>query len=134
MRGGESIKLSRVNSSKRIDEFPGEYLCISAGQLFCEACHIAVMPKKRIVKGHVGTDRHRRGKDQRKKAAAHQTILTTSWKKYQERNEDQLKGTGLSKAMDDNTIMKRANVVGAMLKAGVPLRKGGSGEKHYIQY
>ena len=123
VRGGASTTVSRVNSAKRIEEFPGEHLCISAGQLFCDACHTVVMPKKSIVKGHISTDRHRRAKDQRKKAAAHQATLTTSWKKYQEKHEEKLKGTGLSTAMDDSTIMRRTNVVEAMLKAGIPLAK-----------
>lgn len=123
VRGGASTTVSRVNSAKRIEEFPGEHLCISAGQLFCDACHTVVMPKKSIVKGHISTDRHRRAKDQRKKAAAHQATLTTSWKKYQEKHEEKLKGTGLSTAMDDSTIMRRTNVVEAMLKAGIALAK-----------
>ena len=42
---------------------------------------------------------------------------------YQEQHAENLAGTGLSKAVDDNTILRRANVVEAFLKAGVPLTK-----------
>ena len=50
-------------------------------------------------------------------------ILSKSWKQHQSRNANKLLGTGLTKATDDSTIMRRAIVVEAMPKAGIPLSK-----------
>eukprot|EP00117_Sycon_ciliatum_P044720 scpid58860/ scgid0871/ len=101
-----------------------EYLCISAGKLFCEVCHAIVQPKKSVVKTHILSMNHQLSKERRAKAKAHQATLTKSCRVYEEKNAQQLVGTGLTKAVGDNAIpVVRANVVESFLKAGIPLTK-----------
>ena len=120
---GRSTTAPRISCQKRVDQYPGEYLTVSAGKLMCEVCHVEVARKNSIVKKHVQSCRHTQAKGQRAKAKSHQQLLSRSWDKYKETHKDAVRGTGLSDAVPTDTIMRRANVVEGFLKAGIPLSK-----------
>ena len=73
--GGPSTKLKRLSALERLADVPGENLTVSLGSLYCNACHVKLGWKKSIVASHVRTERHREGKVQLLKAAAHQTTI-----------------------------------------------------------
>ena len=123
VREGKSTRAPRVNPNERIVEFPNEHLCISAGKLFCGVCRTVVQTKKSIVRSHVLSKHHLLSKERRVKSKNHQATITKSWKVYQKKKADELKGTGLTKATGDTTVLRRANVVESFLKAGVALTK-----------
>ena len=121
--GGKSTSTPRVGAHERVLEFSGEHMSVSAGKLYCNACNETVQTKHSIVKAHVTSSTHKAGKERKAKALVHQATLTASWKKYSSEHKDDLAGIGLSKAVQDDVIVKRANVVEAFLKAGIPLSK-----------
>ena len=51
---------------QRVNEFPGEMLTNSAGNLFCSACREELSLKLSIVKNHVESAKHSRHKLQLK--------------------------------------------------------------------
>ena len=40
--GGRSTTAPRSSCQKRVDQYPVEYLTVSAGKLMCEICHVEV--------------------------------------------------------------------------------------------
>lgn len=97
-------------------------LIISAGQLYCDACHMVISIKKSIVQGHISPDRHARGKEAKLGKLNHQQVLA-SWEAYQKRYAATIPGTGLSPTVDSNEVMARIETGRAFLKAGIPLAK-----------
>ena len=46
----------------RIEEFPGENLCLRGGKLFCNGCKEILSSKKSILKNHLASKKHAAGK------------------------------------------------------------------------
>ena len=42
----------------RIEEFPGENLCLRGGKLFCNGCKEILSSKKSILKNHLASKKH----------------------------------------------------------------------------
>ena len=119
---GKSTAAPRRSTHDRIAEFPGEYLSVSAGKLYCTACDLTISIKHSIVKAHVNSQRHVQGKESKKRAKLHPQAITISWKKFSSESTSDLAGSGLSQAVSED-VVRRANVVEAFLKAGIPLSK-----------
>ena len=119
---GKSTAAPRRSTHDRIAEFPGEYLSVSAGKLYCTACNLTISIKHSIVKAHVNSQRHVQGKESKKRAKLHQQAITISWKKFSSESTSDLAGSGLSQAVSED-VVRRANVVETFLKAGIPLSK-----------
>ena len=47
----------------RIEEFPGENLCLRGGKLFCNGCKEILSSKKSILKNHLASKKHVAGKE-----------------------------------------------------------------------
>lgn len=121
--GGTSTAAPRRSTHDRIKQFPDEYLSESSGKLYCTACNLTISIKHSIVKAHVSSQRHLLGKERKKQAKLHQQAITASWKKFSSESASDLAGSGLSQAVPEDVIVRRANVVEAFLKAGIPLSK-----------
>lgn len=119
---GKSTAAPRRSTHDRIAEFPGEYLSVSAGKLYCTACNLTINIEHSIVKAHVNSQRHVQGKESKKRAKLHQQAITISWKKFSSESTSDLAGSGLSQAVSED-VVRRANVVETFLKAGIPLSK-----------
>ena len=50
----------------RIEEFPGENLCLRDGKLFCNGCKETLSSKKSILKNHLASTKHAAGKEKLK--------------------------------------------------------------------
>ena len=50
----------------RIEEFPGENLCLRGGKLFCNGCKEILSSKKSILKNHLASKKHAAGKEKLK--------------------------------------------------------------------
>ena len=50
----------------RIEEFPGENLCLRGGKLCCNGCKEILSSKKRILKNHLASKKHAAGKEKLK--------------------------------------------------------------------
>lgn len=122
-RSKSSSTTVHVSPHQRVKEFPGEFLVVSSGKLFCDVCHHEVRMKKSIVEKHIGSKTHQNGKEMRKEEVLRQQRLVQSWTSYQSRHADKLSGTGLSATMPIEESMRRISVVTEFLKAGVPLTK-----------
>ena len=58
-----------VSPHQRVKEFPAEFLAVSTGKLFCDACHHAVNLKKSIIEKHIQSQTHQTAKQKRKDEA-----------------------------------------------------------------
>eukprot|EP00117_Sycon_ciliatum_P005069 scpid76960/ scgid9165/ len=130
---GKSTAAPRRSTHDRIAEFPGEYLSVSAGKLYCTACNLTISIKHSIVKAHVNSQRHVQGKESKKRAKLHQQAITISWKKFSSESTSDLAGSGQSHmlAVSEDAVVSDFNLFGgptsyvveAFLKAGIPLSK-----------
>ena len=79
---GKSTQV-KVNPKQRVNEFPEEMLVVSAGKLYCEACHTVIALKKSIVKDHIMSSRHIAGKEDANTKKVRQQRVVASWEKYE---------------------------------------------------
>ena len=119
---GPSTKTKRINSAARVNGFPNESLTVSLGKIYCNACHLVLSSKKSIIKNHVTTVRHKKGKEDLEKACVRQQTLSENWATYQKTNAPDCAGAGLLTISND-VAKRRVDVVEAFLTAGVPLAK-----------
>jgi hypothetical protein len=74
-----SPQISAAKLQKRIAEFPGSFLVVKAGYLFCSACKCAVTCHKWAVRQHFGTYKHNMSAEKlQRRAAADQSIKETT--------------------------------------------------------
>ena len=59
-RGNSDPK--NMSPRDRIEEFPGENLCLRGGKLFCNGCKEILSSKKSILKNHLASKKHAAGK------------------------------------------------------------------------
>ena len=104
-----------MSPSTRLKEFPGEYLAVRAGKLFCTACREELALKNSTIKNHIACgDKHQIAKKKILKGKARERDIAESLNK-----ETQPLGTHVS--MDERVY--RARVVENFLQAGIPLGK-----------
>ena len=125
---GSSTKMSTVTAIQRVNQFPGELLKNDCSKLVCTACHMEIGLKKSVIRLHLKSERHKRGKEARLREVERQVLVKTSFEQYQKRHcqdgeMSQLAGTGLSAAVDIDVSVKRIETVQAFMKAGIPLKK-----------
>ena len=106
-----------VTPTSRVREFPGEYLTVSSGNLFCSACREPVSLKKSIIKLHLDSQKHKNSKNKLLANKAKQRSIAESLRKYDE--ECHPKG----ETLPENVRVYRVTVVKSFLKAGIPLSK-----------
>ena len=63
-RGNSDPK--NMSPRDRIEEFPGENLCLRGGKLFCNWCKEILSSKKSILKNHLASKKHAAGKEKLK--------------------------------------------------------------------
>ena len=63
-RGNSDPK--NMSPRDRIEEFPGENLCLRGGKLFCNGCKEILSSKKSILKNHLASKKHAAGKEKLK--------------------------------------------------------------------
>ena len=120
---GSSTKLVKLKPQSREEEFPGEFLQVPNGLLYCNACNMVLSMKKSIVVDHISSDRHASCKEEKKRRELRQQKVLVAWESYQQRHAGELAGTGLSVAADCHQSLARIDTVRAFLKAGIPLAK-----------
>ena len=106
-----------VTPTSRVREFPGEYLTVSGGNLFCSACREPVSLKKSTIKLHLDSQKHKNSKNKLLANKAKQRSIAESLRKYDE--ECHPKG----ETLPENVRVYRVTVVKPFLKAGIPLSK-----------
>ncbi|CAH3181443.1 unnamed protein product [Porites evermanni] len=60
-RGNSDPK--NMSPRDRIEEFPGENLCLRGGKLFCNCCKEILSSKKSVLKNHLASKKHVAGKE-----------------------------------------------------------------------
>ena len=119
---GKSTQV-KLNPKQRVDEFPEEMLVVSAGKLYCEACHTVIALKKSIVKDDIMSSRHIIGKEDANTKKVRQQRVVASWEKYEKDHAGELSGTGQSSAVPPDQILRRMEVVTSLLQAVISLAK-----------
>ena len=71
------------------------------------------------MKSHISSQKHKTTKERKSRGQLHQQALTASWEKYTTDHKKELAGAGLSGAVANDVLIRRANVVESFLKAGV---------------
>ena len=125
---GSSTKMSTITAIQRVNQFPGELLKNDCSKLVCTTCYMEIGLKKSVIRLHLKSERHKRGKEARQREVERQFLVKTSFEQYQKRHcqdgeMSQLAGTGLSAAVDIDVAVKRIETVQAFMKAGIPLKK-----------
>lgn len=107
-----------VTPSARVKEFPGEYLAVRSGKLFCTACREEIALKKSTIKTHITCgNKHQQAKKRLESKRAKERDLTELLKAY----DKEAQPAGVQISMDERIY--RAKVVEQFLKAGIPLKK-----------
>ena len=75
-----------VTPFQRVREFSEESLIVSHGRLFCSACREEISLKRSIVKNHIRSQKHQKGKEQVKAKGKKESIIFENLKKYNEEN------------------------------------------------
>ena len=106
-----------ITPQQRVKEYPGEYLTVSRGKLFCTACREEVSLKSSSVKNHTRSTTHDEGKKKLAKREAREQEIAVALKAHN--SEVHLVG----ETLPDSQQVFRVKVVTAFLCSGVPLSK-----------
>ena len=87
------------------------------GELFCEACRCEVGVKESLVKQHISSKRHVKGKKRRQSESVRQISVYEAMKAYEQRVHPK------GETLPQSEKVWRINVVTPFLRAGVPLLK-----------
>ena len=71
-----------VTVSDRLKEYSEETFVSSCGRLFCSSCREAVSLKKSVIEHHIVSQKHKRRKEQQKKAKMHDQSISNALKAY----------------------------------------------------
>ena len=107
----------KVNAQQRVRVFPGQSLKVSAGKLFCIACHEEVCLKKSIISCHMTSVKHINGKMKPADKVKREKDIVDSLHAYD--LEVHQKG----ETLPDEQRVHRVKVLSAFLCAGIPLNK-----------
>lgn len=107
-----------VSPAYRLKQFPGEFLEVRRGKLFCVACREELSLKKSTVKTHIYSgNKHKDAKDRLAKKEARERDIADSLVIYDKTEQP----AGTSVSMSERVY--RVKVVENFLKAGIPLAK-----------
>ena len=107
-----------VSPADRLKQFPGEFLEVRHGKLFCVACREELSLKKSTVKTHIYSgNKHKDAKDRLAKKEARERDIADSLVIYDKAEQP----AGTSVSMSERVY--RVKVVENFLKAGIPLAK-----------
>ena len=106
-----------ITPVQRVKEHPSEALSISNGKLFCVACREELSLKANVVKNHLKSDKHKKGKRKLESKDARERDIVTALQKHNQTSH--LEGETLPIEQQ----VYRVSVLTAFLKAGIPLNK-----------
>ena len=115
--GYKKSKDPKVKPSQRVREFPNEYLCVSAGELFCNVCRERLKVKRSTVKNHVTSTKHAESIAKYKKGESRDGDIVKALQKYDQRVNP------VGQTLSPEVRLYWIKVVMTMLKAGIPLSK-----------
>ena len=98
----------------RIEEFPGENLCLRGGKLFCNGCKEILSAKNSILKNYLASKKHARSKEKLKVTKKQDQTIQEALRKEKHNKDSMLK-------VEERAY--RLQVVEEFLKAGIPLHK-----------
>lgn len=101
----------------RVKEHPGEPLTVTTGTLFCSACREQISVKSQVIKLHIKSVKHQKGKERLKTNEKQQMDISKALQAYS------LKQHPVGENLPESTRIYRVKVVTAFLKNGVPLSK-----------
>ena len=104
-----------VSSRDRVNEFKDQYLTVVSGNLRCDACKETTSKKKSSVKKHVASAKHIKALENIKKSK----MKDQNIKDLLAKTSGKAKGSTLPEDMR----LYRYELVGALLKVGIPLLK-----------
>ena len=115
-KGGSSVFAPKSISPyyDRVKQHPGESLTLRNGKLFCSGCREEVSTKNCVLKQHIKSAKHQRGKERLK---SNEMDLVEALQTYN------MKHHPVGENLPEATRVYRIKVVTAFLKAGVPLSK-----------
>ena len=106
-----------VSPAQRAKEFANECLTVSANKLFCTACREEVALKLSIIRGHIGSSKHAKGKARVHAKEVREKDIASSLRAYIA--EVHARGETLP---EDHRVY-RVRVLMSFLRAGIPLNK-----------
>ena len=101
----------------RVKEHPGEPLTVSTGKLFCSACKEQLSVKSQVLKLHMKSAKHQKGKERLKTNEKQEMDISKALQEYSSKHHP------VGEKLPESTRIYRVKVVTAFLKAGVPLSK-----------
>lgn len=101
----------------RVKEHPGEPLTVTTGTLFCSACREQLSVKSQVIKLHLKSAKHQKGKERLKTNEKQQVDISKALQAYSSKHHP------VGENLPEITRIYRVKVVSAFLKAGVPLSK-----------
>ena len=106
-----------VPPSKRVSEYPGELLTVSAGILFCKACREVLSVKRSTVDSHVKCAKHVESKKKVQQSESRERDIAEALQRHNEATYRK------SETLPQDQRIYRVKVVQTFLRAGVPLSK-----------
>ena len=106
-----------MSHSQSPGEFPAEELRVSNGKLFCNGCREELSVKVSVLKGHLQSEKHARGKQQLISKEARERDIATLLQQHQ--SDNHLEGESLPISQQ----VYRIKVLTAFLAAAIPLAK-----------
>ena len=116
-RCGTSTKLRRKSVHECLREYPGEYLTVDKGVLFCDACRTEVSQKASSIKRHLASKRHGEGKVERKRSAEKQQSIVQAMRMFDREHHP------MGETISEKERAFRCEVIETFLKGGVALSK-----------
>ena len=106
-----------VSVTDRLKAYSEETFVSSSGQLFCSSCREVVALKKSVIEMHIASQKHKNGKERRKKEQLKEQCISEALKAY----DNSIHPVGES--LPDTVRVRQVKVVQVFLKAGIPLAK-----------
>ena len=100
-----------------IEQFPGEYLVVSAGKLFCSVCWEQLPSRKPVINLHIKSTKHDAGKERLLCKCQNEKTIAKAIKCYESDFHP------IDETLPESTRVYRVKVVISSLKAGIPLVK-----------
>lgn len=115
--GASQADPKKIKPEERIQEFPGEFLEVRKGKLFCVACREEVSLKKSTVKNHIFSgNKHKISKQRLAEKEARERDIASY---LQKKEKEELVASTVS--VEEQVY--RVRVVEQFLSAGIPLSK-----------
>ena len=106
-----------VPPSKRVSEYPGELLTVSAGRLFCKACREVLSVKRSTIDSHVKCAKHTESKKRVQQNESRERDIAEALQRHDEATHQK------GETLPEDQRVYRVKVVQTFLRAGVPLSK-----------